>query len=779
MKTKISKRDQQLAQARMLHESGNLDAAEALYRKMLRKIPGDVETLFQLGTIKVQQGVFDAAEPLLRQVLALQPQHVRALNNLGVHLSRVGRHEEALPLIELALKLDPDCADTLNNLGYVLKALDRLDEAEAAYRRVIELEPRQFEGPYNLGLVLNRRERWDEAATQLQRALELVPDRPETLNELGLVYHYQGQWTESTRLLQQALALRPDFFDAHNNLAVCLNDQGRWAEALAHYRTASVLRPADPRPGWNAAYVELSLGSLHAGWADYELRWQTQGEHMHPPFPVWQGEDLAGRSILVYPEQGLGDEILFASCIPDLLEKAQQVVVICEQRLGALYTRSFPKATVYAVREPNKRDWSCTLPPSDYQIAIGSLPRLLRTRVDDFPNRAAYLRSDPAQAQHWRRRLAELGPGLKIGLCWRSGMLITGRHRYYPAITDCEPLLKTPGVVFINLQYDDCAEELAEVQRQFGVTLHQFPGLDLRNDQDGVAALMTALDGVISAPTAVSELAAALGVPVLRHDISWTSLGTDYMPWHPTMRLFKTDPHEPWTTVTSAMAAALGEWVAQAGHANVPLQFAGTRYGSMLVGGAGAAARDLWRTGEHAPEALAVLTSLLRPGDWVVEAGADLGAFTLPLAQAVGATGLVIACEPRRDAFQLLCANLALNGLEQVHAEKVALDATMPGVDAKVGAEWRRMRLPPPASIDTLDLPRCDLICIGEDTDALAVITGARAICNRLKPFIYIRACVNLPAVSELLSALGYAWQVQNQGDAVVDILGYPVAIPR
>lgn len=563
MKAKVSKLDQIFVQAHTFHQSGDLSAAELLYRKLLQKTPGDVEVLFLLGTLHMQRGDFETAQPLLQRVLALRPQHAEALNNLGLGLSYAGRYEEALAMLERALKLKPKYGDAWNNLGSTLEKLERLDEAETAYRRLMALEPQRVDGFYNLGLILKRRERWKEAEACLLCALELVPNRVATLNDLGGLYHEMGRLREGAAVLRRAVALDPSAFDAHNNLAACLQDLGQLPEALAHYQTACALHPEDPLPPWNIAFVELTLGHLEIGWAAYELRWNTFGDAKHPPFLTWRGEELHDRSILVYPEQGLGDEILFASCLPDVLAQTGRAVIICDRRLGALYTRSFPTAVVHAVRSPGAADWACQMAECDYQIAVGSLPRLLRTRIEDFPDRPAYLYADPMRVAEWRNRLATLGTGSKVGICWRSGLRSGTRHRIYTPVEAWEPILTLPGITFVNLQYSYTPEELAEIKALFGIEVVNFHDLDLRDDQDGVAALMSALDVVVSAPTAVAELAAALGVPVLRYSWTWTSLGTHDMPWHPTMRVFaRSDAEAPWDQTMATMAAALREQLA-------------------------------------------------------------------------------------------------------------------------------------------------------------------------------------------------------------------------
>ncbi len=815
-RTKSSNPADQVAQALTARAEGKPDEAERLCRQVLAKHPNHADSWHLLGVVLRERGAQEEALPALERAHAINPQEPTILVNRGRVLQDLQQLEPASAAFRAALKLDQNCLDARISLGEVLDAQERWDEALAVLQPALSLAPDDphwtaevqysiaqvfhhqsrlteaeqllretmhlvptYPGVHNsLGNVLRDQDRLEEALACYEAGRALRPDLPQIHSNLGNAFRELGQLSAAEAAYREALRLRPNYADAWSNLGNLLVDCAKPQEAIEAYRRAIELSPDDAVVRWNIAPALLFAGELTEGWEAYEWRWPSKRQGQLPQrHPDWKGEDLAGRSVLVFPEQGLGDEIMFGSCLPDLIARAGRVVVICQERLGALYARSFPAAQIVALPAGPMR-LPADLPGCDFQIAAGSLPRWLRARLEDFPDRPAYLRADPAQVESWQRRLADLGPGLKVGICWRSGLQTGGRRRFYTTLAEWEPILKTPGVTFINLQYDDCAEELAEARTRFGVEIVNFADLDLRNDQDRIAALMTTLDGVLSAGTAVVALAGALGVPTLCYSLGWISLGTAYNPWFPTVRSFpKDDPEKPWQEVMTAMADALGEWLTQA-EASASLQLIQTRHGPMLIAGTSAAARDLLSTGDHAQEAVAMLTSLLHPGDWVVEANADFGAFTLPLARAVGAEGLVIACEPRSDAFRLLCANLALNEIEQVHAECLALDAMTPTMNFEsAGAEWRQGRLPRREGIDALALPRCDLIRIGVKADALAVLANAHATLDQFKSFVHIEACADVSAVSERLSALGYAWQVQSRGGATGDVLAYPNAL--
>ena len=204
------------------------------------------------------------------------------------------------------------------------------------------------------------------------------------------------------------------------------------------------------------------------------------------PYPRWQGESLSGRTILVHSEQGVGDELLFATCLPDLLAQAGHVVVECDARLVDLFSRSFPTATIYGATLGRR-----TSPPIDVYCPIGSLPRYTRATLAAFPLRPGYLVPDRARVAHWQNRLAALGPGLRVGLSWRS-RASRPVAPYYTQLSQWGAVLSLPGIHWINVQYDDYGAELETVAQQWGVRIQHWPDLDTLADLDGVAALMAA-----------------------------------------------------------------------------------------------------------------------------------------------------------------------------------------------------------------------------------------------------------------------------------------------
>jgi hypothetical protein len=266
----------------------------------------------------------------------------------------------------------------------------------------------------------------------------------------------------------------------------------------------------------------------------------------------------------VWKEHSVGTQIVFAGMFPDLIARAGYCIVECTAKLVPLFARSFPDCDVVPRTDPPHPD---TQHGIDFQIPSGGLARWLRTGLATFPRHQGYLAADPARVAWWKERLQKLGAGPKIGFSWRSIITRGERALDCTALDQWGAILRTPGARFVCLQYDECSAELGAAQAEFGVSLHRFGELDLFNDLDDAAALISALDLVISAPTAIADLSAALGTPTWRLDygVDWKMHNAGHHPWFPAMRRFTRSLHQPWEEVIKKVAVELRAWAAGRG----------------------------------------------------------------------------------------------------------------------------------------------------------------------------------------------------------------------
>ncbi|HYD66561.1 tetratricopeptide repeat protein [Azospirillum sp.] len=550
--------DAVFAQALQLHQAGRLTEAEGLYRRVLDAAPDHAGALHYLGVVAFQAGHLEPAVALIGRSLAVAPDQPDALGNLGTALHGLGRLEEAEAALARAVEIQPAYAQGWYNLGAVRRAAGRLEPAAAAFRRAVDLRPDHADALNNLGGVLQVMERPEEAEPYLEQALALRPGDADTLSNLAAVREALGRPDEAIDTYRQLLAARPDAAEIHYNLANALRAVGARAGAEAGFRRAVELAPDHAGARWNLGLLRLERAGPDAeAWEQYGWRLKSPDiqASRRMALPEWQGEDLAGKRALVWREQGLGDELMFASLYPDLIRRAGHVVIECDRRLVPLFARSFPGAAVRAeTGDPAPMDLG-----TDCHIPAGSLPRWLRPGLAAFPDAPGFLVPDASRADRWRRELAALGAGPKVGLAWRSGLTTRRRAPAYTRLDQWAPVLTVPGLVLVPLQYDRCALALTDAEARFGVTLHRWPGLDLKDDLEETAALIAALDLVISAPTAVAELAGALGVPTWRlaPGGDWSALGTAARPWFPAQRPFQPRPGEGMAGVLARLGAEL------------------------------------------------------------------------------------------------------------------------------------------------------------------------------------------------------------------------------
>jgi Flp pilus assembly protein TadD len=482
-------------------------------------------------------------------------------NNYANALRLAGRLTDSEVLLLELVRESPRTWQPWHNLGQTLRDQHRYEAAEDAMRHAMELAP-EF-GPNHgvLGEILLRLGRLDEALAELGICVGGGwDDDPAVWTAIGTCHRLLGRSELALEPLRRSLAVGGPSPTGHTNLGLALCDLGRFDEAIDQLDTACALDPSDGRVRAHRAYVRLAAGHLPDAWDDWEDAFVPgmRGPRREDVAPAWTPDQPAAR-VLVQREQGLGDEILLATCIPDLAEVAHHVILECDPRLAELFTRSFPRV---AIRPAVDR--TADVPPAaDYDrvISAGSLPRHLRRSIDDFPARRVHLRADERRIARWRGRLEAAGPGPYVGISWRGRLMTPERRREYTSLDEWGRLFAVPGITWVTLQYGNCESELRAAEREFGVRLHRWDSLDLMNDLDEVAALMSNLDLVVAPRNAVAMLGGALGVETitLAGPHTWSELGTERLPWFGSVRTFHRDPTAGWAPALAAAADALVE----------------------------------------------------------------------------------------------------------------------------------------------------------------------------------------------------------------------------
>lgn len=445
--------------------------------------------------------------------------------------------------------------------GLAAQQAGRGHEAIGWYQTSVRRNGRLAPAHFNLAQLLRERGDTPEAAVHFGRAAALRPEAADAWLNLGAMEERLGQFGDAIRSYGRAIVASPSSPVAYFNLGNARLAAGDWSGAADGYRQAVALDPDAADAQWNLAMALLAQWQLDEGWLQYEWRWRKQrlDPRARADAPIWDGAPLSGKHLVVWREQGLGDEILFATCLPDLIREGASVTLVVTARLATLFQRAFADVTVFPDDGSTRLVLPAGAPPIDFHIPLGSLPRLLRRSRDSFPVQSDFLVPDPKQAEKWRTRLEALPAGRRIGICWRSGLLTEDRRRYYSSLTDWGRLFALPGCQWINLQYDECESELVEAERRFGIRIHRWAGEDLRNDLETVVALMAQLDAVVTAPTLVSAFAGALGLPTWQPNLGsdWTSFSETNSPWFPTLRVIAKHPPDTWPDTLTRVAAEL------------------------------------------------------------------------------------------------------------------------------------------------------------------------------------------------------------------------------
>jgi tetratricopeptide (TPR) repeat protein len=548
--------------------------------------PSDSDEVIEDARRLFQAGALDAARERLERVIQTSPGAVRAHALLGSVLCASGQLRQGQGAFDQALSLDPNDVEALSGLGNVLRLDGRTDAAELHYLRALSIDPRNRAVRYNFALLLDATGRAQEALDALTELIA-VPAWPAAVRSIVSILDRQGQVSSAIEILQTILVREPDHAAAHAGMGFLLLkrvlDPDR---AMEHLDRALALEPADSDSQANRAIALQDLGrlddALHAygmalirfhralallllsrysdAWPEYELRLKDENRLSPPPIsrPVWNGEAVRGRTMLVHAEQGIGDEIMFASCIPDIVATGARVIVSCSDKLLPLFRRSFRDVTCIGVSEAAVAG-NVALESVDCMVPIGSLPARFRLSLGMFPQHTGYLRADPDLVAEYRSRLNACGPLPKIGISWRGGTRQSRQALRTLPPEQLDRLLAVEDVQFVNLQYDSAGDEpeIASLVRS-GKLVHIPEALA---NYDHTAALVCALDLTVSVCTAVIHLAGALGRVVwimAPHVPEWRyGLYGESMPWYPSARVFRQPQRGDWASVVSRVCKEL------------------------------------------------------------------------------------------------------------------------------------------------------------------------------------------------------------------------------
>ncbi len=545
---------QQLAQARVLHQQQQWQAAQAAYLAILEQHANHQETLLLLATLYAQQQQFELATQTFERLPLAQIKQATALNSYALALRGQQRHEQALQWFERAIALQHDYAKAHYNRGLTLLSLQRAQEALSSFRQAIQLEPNYAWAHYYLANLLQQQQQDEQAMPHALTAVRLLPNTASAWFTLALLQYRAHQLEAALHSYNQVVRLNPKHNGAWQNRGVVLNDLKRTDEAIQSYQRALALQPDDATALWNQSLLLLMVGNFAQGLRQYEARWQALSFETarHRQVPRWTCEiSLAGKTLLVWDEQGLGDSLQFCRYLKQLKRLGGKIVLEVVAPLVNLLQSLDQEIAVFARGHVTAA--------VHLQIPMMSLPLELGTRIENIPAAIPYLFADPLKQQQWSQQLGKKTQP-RVGLVW------SGRASHYNDFNRSIPLAclltlcNMPIELHsLQLEYRDGDALQLAVDDQIQQHQHQI------QDFADTAALVANMDLVISADTSVAHLAGAMGqalwilLPFVA-EYRWMQ-DVPSTPWYPQARLFRQKKIGDWDTVVGEVKQALLAWL--------------------------------------------------------------------------------------------------------------------------------------------------------------------------------------------------------------------------
>jgi tetratricopeptide (TPR) repeat protein len=539
-------------QALSYFQSGNFAAAEIICDALLANDEKNADALHLLGLISANSGNRDRAEALLSAASNTQPGNPILLLNLANIQSQLGKMVEASENFNRALSINPNHAGACNGLANIQMVKGEFEAAELNFRRAIAIDPRHSAALYNLGNLLYDARRYEEAVECFKSAIILQPGLNSAYNNIGLALVELGRHAEAIEYYRKAIRNDPSFADAYTHLGIALVAIRKCDEGVQAYQQALTIDPNSVDANWNLGLCLMLQGELASGWDQLEWRWKHESfaKRVRPYTQPYldKGQNICGKTVFVYAEQGLGDTLHFCRYIPLLVRAGAKVKLEVQTSLISLLSQFEGVNDIFALGETNPGQF-------DYHCSVLSLPRAFGTTLDSIPSNIPYLRSDARSKDKWA---AQLGQKRKprIGLVW-SGNPEQADDKYRSMSFSKISALIDDRFEWISLQKDVRSDDS---ELLYG-TKNILPWGSKLEDFSDTAGLIENLDLVISVCTSVAHLAGAMGKPLwvlLSYNAEWRwLLDRSESPWYPTARLFRQNSMQDWSNVIAEVGLQL------------------------------------------------------------------------------------------------------------------------------------------------------------------------------------------------------------------------------
>lgn len=510
------------------------------------------------------QMVDEAEISRLEHQVDLFPDDISAVGQLLENYLTALRLEDARDTLHVALARNSDSVPLLAQAGRIAHMLGQLNQATTNYQKALEFDPAHLDALRGFSQVLRDLGRMEDALEHMQRAA-LHDDGISTLMQLAAAQanacRYEACLSTCDVIEERDPSLTPFLL---TNRAVSHAFLGHFETAMAVVDRLQQLDAKNPGLRCFIGILNLMNERYEEGWSGYRYRFLMESNDQRIlPFPRWQGEDISGKTVLVLAEQGLGDQVMFSSCLSDLLAcRPSRVLLEAHVRVAKTLERSFPDVQVIHSGQNKQLDWYETGLAPDYYVHIADLPYFFRRKKEDFPPHKGYLVADPERIKYWRERMQQVNNLPKIGISWRGGLQKTRQRIRSLDIHRLQSLIAEPSVQFVNLQYGDVETELALFEADTGLKIQQFP--DAISDLDEFAALISSLDLVITVCNTTVHYTGALGQPcwvLAPHVPEWRyGLSGPNMRWYPTVRMFRQPIADEWDSVIRQILLSLDDW---------------------------------------------------------------------------------------------------------------------------------------------------------------------------------------------------------------------------
>ncbi len=544
---------------------GKQEKAIELYTKALSLHKDNPHALVKLGNISYAQQDTNKAIQHYEQAVQLQHEDPHMHFNLGLCYQQQNAWQRAAEQFKRAIALDPTHLNAHLYAGSAYEKLKQHDAAIEALKKASELDPHSFEAWHQLGNLYRHVERLEDAVMPYRKAAEQQPNNLHVMMDLANTLNMLNQNEESLELYQQILAKNPNAISALYNFGFTLKKMDKLERAIDVYEQVLAKKPDYAAVHFSLASIYLALGNLEKGWEEYEWRWKAHHEsEKRFNIPVWQGEDLADGTLLVYAEQGLGDTLQFIRYLKALKEKSSHIRVIFETQSPLAPLLKLQPYIDQVVTRGER------VPHCHYQISLMSLPYILKTRLDTIPADIPYLTPDKDRVAFWKEKLSQ-DTNFKIGICWQGNARYSTQALRRAVAAKSLPvqafksMAEIPGVSIYSLQQVDGMDQIASCDFKnklifFDETFDKTYGSFMDS-----AAVMQQLDLVVSVDTGVCHLAGAMGVPTwillpFPGDWRWLRNRTD-SPWYPSVRLFRQQQLEDWDTPMQDIVASITDMI--------------------------------------------------------------------------------------------------------------------------------------------------------------------------------------------------------------------------